>query len=38
MSDAPPQLDPVKVQSFVANAHGDFDAVQARSSPKSLSS
>jgi len=29
MSDAPPQLDPAKVQSFVANAHGDFDAVQA---------
>jgi hypothetical protein len=28
MSDAPPQLDPAKVQSFVANAHGDFDAVQ----------
>ena len=29
MSDAPPQLDPAMVQSFVANAHGDFDAVQA---------
>ena len=29
MSDAPPQLDPAKVQSFVAHAHGDFDAVQA---------
>ena len=29
MSDAPPQLDPAKVQSFVATAHGDFDAVQA---------
>ena len=29
MSDAPSQLDPAKVQSFVANAHGDFDAVQA---------
>jgi hypothetical protein len=29
MSDAPPSLDPDQVQSFVANAHGDFDAVQA---------
>ena len=29
MSDAPPQLDPAKVQSFVANAHGDFDSVKA---------
>jgi hypothetical protein len=28
MSDAPPQLDPAKVQAFVANAHGDFDAVR----------
>ena len=29
MSHAPPQLDPEKVQAFVAHAHGDFDAVQA---------
>ncbi len=29
MSDAPPQLDPTNVQSFVANAHGDLDAVQS---------
>jgi hypothetical protein len=29
VSDAPPALDPDKVQAFVANAHGDFDAVQA---------
>jgi hypothetical protein len=28
MSDAPPQLDPDKVQAFVASAHGDFDAVR----------
>jgi hypothetical protein len=28
MSDAPPQLDPQKVQAFVANAHGDLGAVQ----------
>jgi hypothetical protein len=29
MTDAPPQLDPAKVQAFVASAHGDLDAVQA---------
>jgi len=29
MSDAPPQLDPAKVQDFVAKAHGDLDAVQS---------
>ena len=29
MSDAPPQLDPEKVQSFVANAHGDLEGVRA---------
>jgi hypothetical protein len=29
VSDAPPPLDPEQVQSFVANAHGDFDAVQS---------
>jgi hypothetical protein len=29
MSDAPPQLDPAKVQAFVANAHGDLDAVRS---------
>src|SRR5688572_33179308 len=29
MSDALPQVDPEKVQAFVAHAHGDFDAVQA---------
>ena len=29
MSDAPPQLDPDSVQAFVANAHGDLDAVRA---------
>ena len=28
MSDAPPQLDPEKVQSFVANAHGDLEVVR----------
>ena len=28
MSEAPPQLDPAKVQAFVAHAHGDFDAVR----------
>jgi len=27
MSDAPPTLDPQKVQLFVANAHGDLDVV-----------
>ena len=29
MSDAPPQLDPTKVQAFVANAHGDLEVVRA---------
>ena len=29
MSDAPPQLDPTKVEAFVAKAHGDLDAVQS---------
>jgi hypothetical protein len=29
MSDAPTQLDPSRVQAFVANAHGDFDVVQS---------
>ena len=29
MSDAPPQLDPSKVQAFVANAHGDLEAVRS---------
>lgn len=29
MSDAPPQLDPVKVQAFVGSAHGDLDAVRS---------
>jgi hypothetical protein len=29
VSDAPPQLDPAKVQAFVANAHGDFDVVRS---------
>ena len=29
MSDAPPQLDPAQVQSFVANAHGDLDVVRS---------
>ena len=29
MSDAPPQLDPTKVQAFVANAHGDLDVVRS---------
>jgi hypothetical protein len=29
MSDAPPQLDPETVQSFVANAHGDLEVVRA---------
>ena len=29
MSDAPPQIDPAKVQAFVANAHGDLGAVQS---------
>ena len=29
MSDAPPQLDPATVQSFVANAHGDLDVVRS---------
>jgi len=29
MSDAPPQLDPAKVQAFVADAHGDLDVVRS---------
>jgi hypothetical protein len=29
MSDAPPQLDPAKVQAFVASAHGDFEVVRS---------
>ncbi len=29
MSDAPPQIDPAKVQAFVANAHGDLDVVRS---------
>ena len=29
MSDAPPQLDPPKVQAFVASAHGDLDVVRS---------
>ena len=29
MSDAPPQLDPAKVQAFVVNAHGDLDVVRS---------
>ena len=29
MSDVPARLDPEKVQSFVANAHGDLDVVRA---------
>ena len=29
MTDAPPQLDPAKVQAFVSNAHGDLDGVQS---------
>ena len=29
MSDAPPQLDPETVQSFVGNAHGDLDVVSS---------
>jgi hypothetical protein len=28
MSDAQPQLDPAKVQAFVASAHGDLDVVR----------
>jgi hypothetical protein len=28
MSDRPPALDPQKVEAFVANAHGDLDAVR----------
>jgi len=27
MSDKPPAIDPQKVEAFVANAHGDIDAV-----------
>jgi hypothetical protein len=29
MSERPPALDPEKVESFVAKAHGDLDGVQA---------
>ena len=29
MSDAPPQLDPAKVQAFVSSAHGDLDVVRS---------
>jgi hypothetical protein len=29
MSDAPPQLDPTKVQALVANAHGDLEIVRS---------
>jgi hypothetical protein len=29
MSDRPPALDPLKVESFVANAHGDLEVVGA---------
>jgi hypothetical protein len=29
MSDRPPALDPAKVEAFVAQAHGDLDAVRA---------
>jgi hypothetical protein len=29
MSDAPPQLDPAKVQAFVVHAHDDLEAVQS---------
>ena len=29
MNDAPPPLDPAKVEAFVANAHDDLEAVQA---------
>ena len=29
MTDAPPQLDPTKVQAFVANAHGDLEVVRS---------
>jgi hypothetical protein len=29
MSDTPPQLDPAKVQAFVASAHGDLDVVRS---------
>ena len=28
MSDNPPAIDPQKVEAFVANAHGDIDAVR----------
>jgi hypothetical protein len=28
MSDKPPAIDPQKVEAFVANAHGDIDAVR----------
>jgi hypothetical protein len=29
VTDAPPQLEPAKVQEFVAKAHSDLDAVQS---------
>ena len=29
MSDAPPRIDPAKVQAFVESAHGDLEAVRA---------
>ena len=29
MNDAPSQLDPAKVQAFVASAHGDLDVVRS---------
>jgi hypothetical protein len=29
MSDRPPALDPAQVEAFVAQAHGDLDAVRA---------
>jgi hypothetical protein len=29
MTEAPPQLDPTKVQAFVANAHGDVEVVRS---------
>ncbi len=29
MTDAPPQIDPAKVQAFVGSAHADLDAVRS---------
>ncbi len=29
MTDAPPQLDPAKVQAFVANAHSELEVVRS---------